>query len=116
MIAGRDDRVGAARALMAGLFGRRVINDRTGVIALHVPEPAEPGVPVAIGVQVDWNMVLAEAVVHLYLVVARERDAFLGCWSLVPDMVPPDASITVRRVQVVPPQVEADGGLFAVTA
>jgi len=104
--------------VLARLFGKKVINDGTGMIKLDATCIVERGVRLALAVEVNWPMILANAVARLYLVADANREPLLAQVLLIPDIVPPhvhinaclDASGYVRAV------VECgDGSLLQVT-
>jgi predicted secreted protein len=78
------------------LFRARVINDGTGMIRLDVPHIVTREAQVPVSVQVNWSLVLANAVARLYLVADGNQDRLLACLPLIPDVVPPHLSVNVR--------------------
>jgi predicted secreted protein len=83
---------GAVRRLFPG----RVINEGGGLIVLEAPAAVAPGRPVSLSVRVDWFLVLAKAIAHLYVIADRSRDPVLARVALLPDVVPPHVSVTCR--------------------
>ncbi len=96
----------AGVGVLPRLFGRKVINDGTGMIKLDATCIVERGVRLALAVEVNWPMILANAVARLYLVADGNREPLLAQVLLIPDIVPPhvhinaclDASGYVRAV------------------
>ena len=78
------------------LFRARTINDGTGMIRLDVPHIVTREAQVPVSVQVNWSLVLANAVARLYLVADGNRERLLACLPLIPDVVPPHLLINVR--------------------
>ncbi|HEV8440854.1 MAG TPA: thiosulfate oxidation carrier protein SoxY [Methylomirabilota bacterium] len=78
------------------LFGGRVINDGSGLIRLDVPHIVTREVQVPVSVQVNWALVMANAVARLYLLADANREPVLACVPLIPDVVPPHFYVNVR--------------------
>ena len=83
-------------ATIGQLFGARVVNDGTGMIQLDVPHIVTRETDLPISVQVNWGLILANAVARLYVIADGNRDPLLASISLIPDMVPPHVCINVR--------------------
>ena len=81
---------------LAGLFADQAIIDGAGMIALDVTMLVPHEDKVLISVRVDWSLVVAKAVVRLYLIADRNRQPLLALMSLIPDLVPPHVSVAVR--------------------
>jgi predicted secreted protein len=78
------------------LFGTRVVNDGTGMIQLDVPHIVTREADCPVSVQVNWGLILANAVARLHLIADGNRDPLLTSIALIPDMVPPHVCINVR--------------------
>jgi len=81
---------GAPRRFFAG----RVINDGAGLITLEAPEAISYGQPLSLSVRVNWSLVVAKAIAHLYVIADGHRDPMLARVALLPDVVPPYVSVT----------------------
>jgi len=81
---------GALRRFFAG----RVINDGAGLITLEAPEAISHGQPLSLSVRVNWSLVVAKAIAHLYVIADGHRDPMLARVALLPDVVPPYVSVT----------------------
>lgn len=79
-----------------GPFAGRVINEGTGVIGLDLPCVVQRGEEVFASVEVNWPVVLAKAVSHLYLFADGNRVPQLARIPLIPDLVPPHVRVKVR--------------------
>jgi predicted secreted protein len=77
------------RGAITRLFGARVINDGTGMIKLGAPSTVQRSAEVPVSVEVNWWLVLAKAVAHLYLVADGNDHAVLARVALIPVVVPP---------------------------
>lgn len=75
-------------------FPGRVINEGAGLITLEVPEAVPHGSPLSLSVRVNWSLVVAKAIAHLYVIADRHRDPVLARVALLPDVVPPHVSVT----------------------
>lgn len=97
-VAGRRPATGddAVSPALARLFGARVINHGIGMIELHAPCAVQRGADLTLAVEVNWPMVLAKAVAHLYLVADGNRAPLLARIPLMPDVVPPHVCLDVR--------------------
>jgi predicted secreted protein len=76
-------------------FPGRVINDGEGLITLEAPEAAPHGRPLSVSIRVNWSLVVAKAIAHLYVIADGHRDPMLARVALLPDVVPPYVSVTV---------------------
>jgi predicted secreted protein len=81
---------GALRRFFTG----RVINDGAGLILLEAPEAVPHGRPLSLSVRVNWSLVVAKAIAHLYVIADGQRDPVLAHVALLPDVVPPYVSVT----------------------
>ena len=98
----RADRMGAAppwtevSPTFRQLFGPRVVNDGTGMIQLDVPHIVTRDTESPVSVQVNWGLVLANAVARLHLIADGNKAPLLASIPLMPDMVPPHVCVNVR--------------------
>jgi len=98
----RADRVSAtavwtdASPTLRRLFSPRVVNDGTGMIQLDVPHIVMRDAESPVSVQVNWGLVLANAVARLHLIADGNKDPLLASIPLMPDMVPPHVYVNVR--------------------
>lgn len=76
-------------SVLPNLFGGRVINDGTGMIKIETERIVEPGGRLSVAVEVNWPMILANAVARLYVVADANRQPLLARVLLIPDIVPP---------------------------
>ncbi len=88
------------RAMEAGvenslpdLFRGRIVNDGIGMIKLETDCIVEPGGRLRVAVEVNWSMILANAVARLYIVADANREPLLAQVLLIPDIVPPHVCI-----------------------
>jgi predicted secreted protein len=88
-----DDGVPVA---LARLFRGQAINDGGGMIKLDLPHIVEWGVRTLVSIEVNWPMVLANAVARLYLIADLNTVPLLAKITLLPDIVPPHLAIEVR--------------------
>jgi predicted secreted protein len=88
-----DDELPAA---LGGLFRGHAVYDGTGMIKLELPHIVEAGAPTLVSVAVNWSMVLANAIAHLYLIADRNAEPLLARITLLPDIVPPHLSLEFR--------------------
>ncbi|HET8577531.1 MAG TPA: thiosulfate oxidation carrier protein SoxY [Methylomirabilota bacterium] len=93
-VVGRSERPtpGAVRRLFPG----RIVNESAGLISLEAPESVPQGGLVSLSLRVNWSLVLAKAIAHLYVVADRPRDPLLARVALLPDVVPPHVTVTLR--------------------
>ncbi len=85
-----------APAALAHLVGAHAINDGIGMIKLEVPHIVERGAATPVSIEVNWPMVLAKAVVRLYIVADSNLSPLLARITLLPDVVPPHVALEVR--------------------
>jgi predicted secreted protein len=76
-------------ATLAGFPSGQAIYDGAGMITLELPLIVESGIPTAVSVVVNWPMVLANSVSHLYLIADLSATPLLTRIMLLPDIVPP---------------------------
>ncbi len=88
-----DDGVPVA---LARLFCGQAINDGGGMIKLELPHIVEWGVQTLVSIEVNWPMVLANAVARLYLIADLNTVPLLAKITLLPDIVPPHLVMEVR--------------------
>lgn len=88
-----DDEVPVA---LARLFCGQAINDGGGMIRLELPHIVERGVRTLASIQVNWPMVLANAVARLYVIADLNAAPLLAKITLLPDIVPPHLALEVR--------------------
>ena len=86
----------AAPFVLKRLFGGRVINHGAGMIHVHAASAVERGSDLTVSVEVNWPMVLAKAVAHLYLIADGNRPPLIARIPLMPDVVPPHVCVKVR--------------------
>jgi predicted secreted protein len=85
-----------ARDVTSRMFPGRTINDGTGMIKLEAASMTEADGRLAAAVEVNWPMILANAVARLYLVADGNRPPLLARVLLLPDIVPPHVSLDLR--------------------
>jgi predicted secreted protein len=83
-------------AALTRLFGGRVINQGAGMIALDAPCSVAAGADLTLSVIVNWAVVLAKAVAHLYVIADENHRPLLARTPLLPDLVPPHVWLKVR--------------------
>lgn len=88
-----DDQVPMA---LGRLFRGQAINDGGGMIKLEVPHIVEWGVRTLVSVEVNWPMVLANAVARLYVIADLNAVPLLAKITLLPDIIPPHVTIEAR--------------------
>jgi len=88
-----DDEVPVA---LARLFCGQAINDGGGMIRLELPHIVERGVRTLASIEVNWPMVLANAVARLYVIADLNAAPLLAKITLLPDIVPPHLALEVR--------------------
>lgn len=88
-----DDAVPVA---LARLFRGHAINDGGGMIKLDLPHVVEWGVRTLVSIEVNWPMVLANAVARLYVIADLNAVPLLAKITLLPDIVPPHLALEVR--------------------
>lgn len=88
-----DDQVPMA---LARLFRGQAINDGGGMIKLELPRIVEWGVRTLVSVEVNWPMVLANAVARLYVIADLNAVPLLAKITLLPDIIPPHVTIEAR--------------------
>lgn len=81
---------------LARLFCGQAINDGGGMIRLELPHIVERGVRTLASIQVNWPMVLANAVARLYVIADLNAAPLLAKITLLPDIVPPHLALEVR--------------------
>src|SRR5262245_65773525 len=79
--------------ILPDLFRDRVVNDGIGMIKLDTDCIVEPGGRLRVAVEVNWPMILANAVARLYIVADANREPLLAQVLLIPDIVPPHVCI-----------------------
>jgi len=84
------------RNALPEMFASRVVNDGTGMIKLDVPCIVEPHGRLQAAVEVNWPMILSNAVARLYLVADANRQPLLAQVLLIPDIVPPHVCLDIR--------------------
>jgi predicted secreted protein len=82
--------------VLAQLFCGQAINDGGGMIKLELPHIVERGVRTLASIEVNWPMVLANAVARLYVIADFNAVPLLAKITLPPDIVPPHLAIEVR--------------------
>jgi predicted secreted protein len=85
----RVERVTPHSSALCGFFAGRVINDGAGLITLETPAAVLLGRPLSLSVRVNWSLVVAKAIAHLYIIADGHRDPLLARVALLPDVVPP---------------------------
>jgi predicted secreted protein len=90
----RIDRAVPGPGALRPSFTGRVINDGAGLITLDAPESVSHGRPLSLSVRVNWSLVVAKAIAHLYVIADGQRDPVLARVALLPDVVPPYVSVT----------------------
>jgi len=88
-----------AAAVLARVHGGQAINNGDGMIKLETACLASAFGATRVSVEVNWSMVLAKAVAHLYLIADGNREPLLARVPLIPDLVPPHVCIDVRLEQ-----------------
>src|SRR5262245_34917708 len=78
-----------ADGVLPRMFGGRTVNDGTGMIKIAAESVTEADGRLTVAVEVNWPMILANAVARLYLVADGNREPLLAQVLLVPDIVPP---------------------------
>jgi predicted secreted protein len=78
------------------MFPGRTVNDGTGMIKLAAGSLAEADGRLVLTVEVNWPMILANAVARLYVVADANREPLLAQVLLIPDIVPPHVCLDVR--------------------